>query len=232
MNNKTLAVVIVAGGNGHRMGSEIPKQFLKVNGAEIIEHTLQTFIECKLAQMIVIVCNKDYIDHTKKLVSAISSDVPIEIVSGGETRQASVYQGLQKVSDFKYVMIHDAVRCCLSVADIHKLFDTLKTSSSCALGVRVNDTIKLADSDSCAILKTIDRQNLWHIQTPQAFAVADIIDAHNQALNSGFEATDDCALAERVGMVVKIVEGSYTNIKVTTPSDLILAGEFLKGRRF
>ena len=232
MGNKTLAVVIVAGGSGQRMGSKIPKQFIKVNGAEIIEHTVRVFLECKLAQKIVIVCNKDYIDHTKELVSPLSSCVPIEVISGGATRQASVYEGLQKVSDFDFVMIHDAVRCCLSVEDIHKLFDTLKTSVSCALGVRVNDTIKLADSDSGTILKTIDRQNLWHIQTPQAFAVADIINAHNQAINSGFEATDDCALAERVGMVVKIVEGSYTNIKVTTPSDLILAGEFLKGRRF
>ncbi|MBR2405374.1 MAG: 2-C-methyl-D-erythritol 4-phosphate cytidylyltransferase [Clostridia bacterium] len=232
MSNRTLAVVIVAGGSGQRMGSEIPKQFLKVNGIEIIQHTLRAFLECKLAQKIVVVCNKDYIDHTQKLVTSISSDVPIEIVSGGATRQNSVYEGLQKVSDFKYVMIHDAVRCCLSVEDIYKLFDTLKASSACALGVRVNDTIKLADSESQAIIKTIDRQNLWHIQTPQAFDVADIIDAHTQALHSGFEATDDCALAERVGMVVKIVEGSYTNIKVTTPSDLILAGEFLKGRRF
>ena len=231
MNNKTLAVVIVAGGSGLRMGSEIPKQFIKVNGAQIIEHTLQAFLECKLAQKIVVVCNKDYIDHTKKLVSAICAAVPIEVVAGGTTRQLSVYEGLQKVSDFEYVMIHDAVRCCLSVEDIHKLYDALKVSA-CALGVRVNDTIKLADSDSHAIVKTIDRQNLWHIQTPQAFKVADIIEAHNQALQSGYEATDDCAIAEKAGMVVKIVEGSYTNIKVTTPSDLILAGEFLKGRRF
>ncbi|MBR5505137.1 MAG: 2-C-methyl-D-erythritol 4-phosphate cytidylyltransferase [Clostridia bacterium] len=231
MNNKTLAVVIVAGGSGLRMGSEIPKQFIKVNGAQIIEHTLQAFLECKLAQKIVIVCNKDYIDHTKKLVSAICAAVSIEVVAGGATRQLSVYEGLQKVSDFEYVMIHDAVRCCLSVEDIHKLYDALKVSA-CALGVRVNDTIKLADSESHAIVKTIDRQNLWHIQTPQAFKVADIIEAHNQALQSGYEATDDCAIAEKAGMVVKIVEGSYTNIKVTTPTDLILAGEFLKGRRF
>lgn len=231
MNNKTLAVVIVAGGNGLRMGSEIPKQFIEVNGAQIIEHTLQAFLECKLAQKIVIVCNKDYIDHTQKLVSSICPAVPVEVIAGGATRQLSVYEGLQKVSDFEYVMIHDAVRCCLSVEDIHKLYDALK-ASACALGVRVNDTIKLADSDSHAIVKTIDRQNLWHIQTPQAFKVADIIEAHNQALQSGYEATDDCAIAEKAGMVVKIVEGSYTNIKVTTPSDLILAGEFLKGRRF
>ncbi len=227
-----MAVVIVAGGSGRRMGSEIPKQFIKVNGAEIIEHTLRVFLECRVAQKIVVVCNKDYIAHTQKLVSALSSTVPIEVVSGGSTRQASVYEGLQKVSDFEYVMIHDAVRCCLSVEDIHKLFDFLKASASCALGVRVNDTIKLADANSGAILKTIDRENLWHIQTPQAFRVDDILHAHNLALQSGFEATDDCALAERVGMVVKIVEGSYTNIKVTTPSDLVLAGEFLKGRRF
>lgn len=229
MNLKSTAVVLVAGGSGLRMGTDIPKQFIKIEGREIIEHTLSVFLQSEVADKIVIVCKKAYIAHVNQLVSKLSSPIPIIIAEGGFTRQSSVYNGLLKAADCEYVMIHDAVRCCITVEDIRKLKDNLSYCDSCALGVKVKDTIKLADGTSDNILKTINRKNLWHIQTPQAFKTADIISAHELAINNGFEATDDCAIAEKAGMTVNIVEGSYSNIKVTTPVDLILAREILKG---
>lgn len=224
------AVILVAGGSGLRMGTDIPKQFISIEGREIIEHTLYTFIKSDIAYKIVIVCSRAYIAHTEQLVSNISSQIPIIVTEGGTTRQASVYKGLLEAADCEYVMIHDAVRCCITLEDIIKLRDNLAYCNSCALGVKVKDTIKLADGSSRNILKTIDRDNLWHIQTPQAFKTQEILSAHRLALKTGFEATDDCALAENAGMTVNIVEGSYSNIKVTTPTDLIFARELLKGR--
>lgn len=230
MSLNSTAVILVAGGCGLRMGTDIPKQFITIAGMEIIEHSICAFLESNIADKLVIVCSKAYIAHTNMLISKITSQIPIIVAEGGATRQASVYNGLLEATDCEYVMIHDAVRCCITPEDIIKLRDNLVHCSSCALGVRVKDTIKLADGSSGNILKTIDRNNLWHIQTPQAFKTQEILSAHRLALKTGFEATDDCAVAENAGMTVNIVEGSYNNIKVTTPTDLIFARELLKGR--
>ncbi len=229
MNSKKTALVLVAGGSGTRMGGKLPKQYMKINGREIIEHTLSTFHDSGMFDKIVIVCAKPYMAHVTSLLQSFKSEIPVVITESGETRQASVFNGLKKVSDCHYVMIHDAVRCCITVDEIKRLAKVLTQDKACALGLKVKDTIKLSNDDN-TILNTLNRDNLWHIQTPQAFVTSEIIGAHNLAMQQNFNATDDCAIAENAGICVTIVEGSDTNLKITTPFDLVVASEILKAR--
>jgi len=230
MNCENTALVLVAGGQGTRMGGDLPKQYMQLNGREIIEHTISAFCASKTIGKIVIVCAKAYIDHVKSLAERLDCHIPVCVTEGGDTRQASVRNGLKLISDYRYVMIHDAVRCCITVEEILKISAALWQNKACALGVRVKDTIKRADTDSNVITETVNRDNLWHIQTPQAFVTSDIIAAHNVAEINGFIATDDCSVAEHAGMKVVIIEGSETNLKVTTPVDLLIASHILSGR--
>ncbi len=229
MNSKKLALVLSAGGSGTRMGGKLPKQYMKINGREIIQHTLSAFYNSGMFDKIVIVCAKPYMDHVSSLVQSFNFEIPVVITEGGETRQTSVFNGLKQAFDCHYVMIHDAVRCCITVDEIRALYHILTQDKACALGVRVKDTIKLSN-DNNTILNTLNRDNLWQIQTPQAFVTSNIINAHNLAAQQNFSATDDCAIAENAGICVTIVEGAYTNLKVTTPIDLVVASEILKGR--
>ncbi len=228
MKSKKTALVLVAGGSGTRMGGDLPKQYIKIDGREIIEYTLSAFYKSKTIDKFIVVCAKPYIEHIKTLLEVFDNDIPYFVTEGGITRQASVYNGLKLASDCDYVMIHDAVRCCITVDEIKKLHNTLLQEKSCALGVRVKDTIKLSDNNN-SICTTLNRDNLWHIQTPQAFVTADIIRAHELAKKQDFFATDDCAVAENANINITIVEGNDTNLKVTTPIDLIVATQILKG---
>lgn len=225
MNKKT-AAIIVAGGTGNRMNSDIPKQFINLCGKEIICHTVNTFINCGFIDKIVIVCHKDYINHCQNLFKDINN---ISFVTGGSTRQESVYNGLKEVTDCSYVLVHDAVRCLVTVEEIQKLYDTLHQKGSCTLAVKVKDTIKMADNDN-TVTATVPRENLWQIQTPQAFLTSELTKAHELALKTSFNGTDDCSLMENAKKSITLVEGSYENIKITTPSDLEIAKVFLKGR--
>ncbi len=226
MSTPSICAIIVAGGTGSRMGMNFPKQFIEINGKEIIEHTVDAFIKSCCVDKIVIVCHKDYIAHTTALFE--NREFPIVIAEGADTRQKSVVNGLSKADDCRYVMIHDAVRCCINPDDIRTARDALFIHKACALGVRVKDTIKKSDKNG-KIIETVDRNNLWQIQTPQCFESELINKAHKMAADAGIEATDDCQVAEFAGYDVIIVEGSYENIKITTPSDLALASDFLKG---
>ncbi len=227
MNDKSLAVIIVAGGTGLRMGTDVPKQFLEINQKEIIEYTIEAFVESKVADKIYIVCHKDYVEHVRSIMESASHSVSFEVVTGGSDRQKSVYNGLVRAKEHKYVMIHDAVRCCITKKEILDVYDMLINSGACALGVKVKDTIKIVDS-SDEIVETPDRRYLVQIQTPQAFETKDIINAHESAAKLGILATDDCALVETMGQKIKVVYGSYDNIKITTPEDIIVAKEILK----
>lgn len=224
--NKRTAVIIVAGGTGSRMGENLPKQFLKIKNKEILRHTAETFANCDVADKIVIVCHSDYLKHCTGLVSDLNSN--ISVVCGGATRQESVFAGLSEVRDFEYVLVHDAVRCMVRCEDIKKLHTELLSGNSCTLAVKVKDTIKMSDENNF-VTNTVPRELLWNIQTPQAFRVSDLYQAHIHALETNFSGTDDCSVVEHFGKSVKLVEGSYENIKITTPSDLKLAEIFMEG---
>lgn len=224
--NKNLAAVIVAGGTGSRMGGDIPKQFLKINGKEIISHTLSVFENCSFTDKIIIVCHGDYLDLCKELSKGIKKDV--QVIKGGKTRQESVYLGIKEVSDTKYVLVHDAVRCLVEIPHIEKLYNELLKGNSCTLAVKVKDTIKEADENNL-VVSTPKRSRLWQIQTPQAFLTSELLSAHEYAIKNSFEGTDDCSLMEYFGKKIVLVEGSYKNIKITTKSDIEIAKVFMKG---
>lgn len=229
MNKLKFGVIIVAGGSGTRMGADYPKQFLKLRGKEILLHALDAVELSGVADEIVIVCHKDYLDFCRTLIGGRRLDECTEVVAGGETRQESVFNGLKALKDCDYVLIHDAVRCCVAPGDIKKISKHVSEDGSCALGVKVKDTLKIADAEGY-ICSTPDRDYLWQIQTPQAFSYDIILRAHQKAIENNLSATDDCALAEAFGEKIRIIEGSYENIKITTPSDMDIAELFLKKR--
>ncbi len=224
--NKKTAALIVAGGTGSRMGGNVPKQFMELGGSEIIVHTLNTFASCDFIDGIIVVCHSDYMAHCAELLKSI--DKPSVVVCGGKTRQRSVYNGLCAADDYTYVMVHDAVRCLVTEEEIASLHRELIISGSCTLAVRSKDTTKLADSRGY-VANTLPRENLWQIQTPQAFLLNELKEAHEYAAKNSFEATDDCSVMEYVNKPIKLVEGRYENIKITTPSDMEIAKLFLKG---
>ena len=225
MSRKT-AVIIVAGGTGSRMGTDMPKQFLKIRNKEILLHTAEIFAACGIADKIVIVCHADYIEHCRNLTLSVNAG--ISVVCGGNTRQESVFAGLAEVREYDYVLVHDAVRCLVSCEDIKKLYSELLSGNSCTLAVKVKDTVKMSD-EAGFVTSTLPREFLWNIQTPQAFETDKLFRAHEYALETGFAGTDDCSVMEHFGEKVKLVEGSYENIKLTTPSDLKLAEIFMEG---
>ncbi len=217
MDIKTTAL-IAAAGSGTRMQSDVPKQFLKIDGIPVIAKTLAVFQKSPLIDEIVIIAGKGY----KKEIKAISDEYNISkltaIVSGGDTRQQSVMNGLSAVRG-ENVLIHDGVRPFITEKMISDVTNALNKYDAAAVGVPVNDTLKSADKDM-EIVKTVDRSSLYAIQTPQGFKTEKILKAHTYAKENSLTVTDDCALFEQLKIPVKIVSGSATNIKITTPDDL------------
>lgn len=216
------AAVIVAAGSGTRMGTEIPKQFLSVIGKPVISYTLEKFNNNINIDEIVIVTKEEYISYCQNLVKEMEFNKVTSIVTGGATRQQSVYNGITAVGDdVDNVFIHDGARPLISDSVITKCAVSLKTNTACAVGVPMKDTIKYSDSGKF-IDRTVDRSRLWQIQTPQCFNKALAVKYHKQAATEGFEATDDCMLFEHYGEKIALVEGEYENIKITSPQDIFV----------
>lgn len=216
------AGVIVAAGSGTRMGTDLPKQFLDVFGMPVIVHTLKKFNSCNSIHEIVIVTKEEFIPLCHSLVETYDLNKVVSIVVGGKTRQISVCNGINSVSDdVENVFIHDAARPLVSVETIEKCASVLSNEKACAVGVPMKDTIKYS-SDGRYIQKTVDRSLLWQIQTPQCFKKHLALQLHKRALDDGFEATDDCMIFEHYGENIAIVEGEYENIKITSPQDIFV----------
>lgn len=214
-------VVIAAGGVGSRFGGDIPKQYVDVNSMPVIAHTISKFQNIDIISEIVIVSHKNYIVYCNDIVKEFDFSKVTSIIEGGNTRQQSVYKGLKSISS-DYVLIHDAARPLVSERDIEKCCNVLKDTEACALGARIVDTVKKS-IDGEYISETIDRSTLWTVQTPQCFKKSTIIKCHQNALFDSFEATDDCMLAERYGVKIRLVESSTTNLKITDYKDLAIA---------
>lgn len=218
------SVVIAAAGKGTRMGLDINKQYIEVNGRSILAMTIQRFEECGQIDEIVIVANENEIDYCQNSIIERFGFTKVKaVVSGGETRQQSVFSGLCNVSaDCGIVLIHDGARPFIRNESIIACIDAARAFGAAGAAVPVKDTIKLVSADGF-IDRTIDRSGLWQIQTPQAFEYGLIMDAHRKALSEGIDATDDAMLAERLGHKVKLVMSDYYNIKITTREDLVFA---------
>lgn len=218
---KSFGVIIAAGGSGTRFGSDVPKQFVDALGVPVIAHTISRFEACKHISEIVIVTHKDYLVFCSDVIKKFKFTKVTSIIEGGATRQKSVFKGIKAI-DTDYVLIHDAARPLVSEDVIERCCEELTVYGSCAAGVRTTDTIKISE-DGEFITSTLDRTKLWQIQTPQCFEREFILKCHKNAAFEGFEATDDCMLAEHYGAKIKLVESEYTNLKITNYKDLDIA---------
>ena len=217
-------VVIVAAGTGSRMNMGINKQFIKLEGKEIIAYTIEKFYNNSNIEDIVVVVKEDESEFFKKEILDKYNFKNVKIAYGGKERQDSVYNGL-KLLDEKcdVVLIHDGARPFVS----DKIIDKAKEHKAIVVGVPVKDTIKVIDNDK-NIVDTPNRSVLWAVQTPQTFDYNILIDAYKDAFKNKFYGTDDAMLVERIGYKVKMLEGSYNNIKITTQEDLNIGSQILR----
>ena len=220
--------VIVAAGKGKRMGTEISKQFLPLGGKEILAHTVQKFEKAKNIRDIILVTGADSLQDVQEMAQEYGWEKIVSIVAGGKERHDSVWNGLQQVAaDTEIILIHDGVRPFVTEDILNISIETALEMGGCVAGVPAKDTIKVCDGENIAIA-TPDRSTLCQIQTPQTFRKERIVKAYEQAKEDGFVGTDDASFAEHCGYPVKVIMGSYRNIKITTKEDLIIGEAFLK----
>ena len=221
-------VVIVAAGTGSRMNMGINKQFIKLEGKEIIAYTIEKFYNNSNIEDIVVVVKEDESEFFKKEILDKYNFKNVKIAYGGKERQDSVYNGL-KLLDEKcdVVLIHDGARPFVSDKIIDKSIEDAKEHKAIVVGGPVKDTIKVIDNDK-NIVDTPNRSVLWAVQTPQTFDYNILIDAYKDAFKNKFYGTDDAMLVERIGYKVKMLEGSYNNIKITTQEDLNIGSQILR----
>ena len=218
--------VIVAGGSGSRMNSEIPKQYLPINGLPVLMHTIKAFYNYNNALSIIVVLPPNDLKLWEELCDAYQFKLPIQVTSGGTTRFQSVRNGLDKVGPDGVVAIHDGVRPIVNKEIIAASFEIAALHGSAIAAVRLKESIRVTDKDQT---KTADRSKYRIIQTPQTFQVRIIKEAYQIQEDPQF--TDDASVLEKSGHKISLFEGSYKNIKITTPEDLIIAEAFLKNRR-
>jgi 2-C-methyl-D-erythritol 4-phosphate cytidylyltransferase len=217
-----ISAIILAGGKGKRMGSNISKQFIVVNGKPILYYTLTKFLKCKAIDNIILVLPDDEIEYCKKEILDKYSLKVNQIVEGGKERQESVYNGLKACVDSNLVLIHDGARPFVSEKIINDGIKYAQMYGAAAPGVMPKDTIKIKDSEGFSI-QTPSRDDLVAVQTPQVFKWSTIMECHEKIKKDKIIVTDDTMVIERYGHKVYLYEGTYNNIKVTTQEDLLIA---------
>lgn len=221
-----ISAIILAGGKGTRMGANISKQYIKLKGKPILYYTIKRFSESKDIDKIILVLPKDEIDYCKeKVLDKYSLHVDL-IVEGGKERQDSVMNALNELIDEEIVLIHDGARPFVSQRIIDEGIKYARLYGASAPGVMTKDTIKIKGDNNFA-LSTPDRNTLVAIQTPQVFKFGIIKECHKKVKEEDIKVTDDTMVVETYGNKVYLYEGDYTNIKVTTPEDLILAEKLI-----
>lgn len=219
--------VIVAAGQGRRMGTPVNKVLLPLGDAPVIVHTLRVFDRDPDCSGIVLVVNHSEKRTMLDLLDRYAIEKVITLVDGGNERKDSVHNGLMQLAGEEgIVLIHDGARPFVNSDRITAVTRAASQSGAAILAVPVKDTIKQVSGKK--IEKTLDRSSLWAAQTPQAFRLSIIMAAHRAGKVMNLEATDDAALVELSGHPVEIVKGSYRNIKLTTPEDLVIAEKFLR----
>jgi len=224
----SVIVLIPAAGMGRRMQASFNKQYLVLDDRPILAHTLSLFDDHPRVDHIYLISPADEIPFCRReVVQRFGFRKVRELVVGGAERQDSVRNGLRAchADDDDIVLIHDGVRPFFPSRLIDAVIDTATRVGGSVIGVPVKDTIK--DVEDGLIVGTPERGRLWQAQTPQGFRYPLIREAHEQALADGWRGTDDASLVERLGQPVAMLEGSYRNIKITTPEDLVLARAFL-----
>lgn len=225
MNNKEYAL-IVAGGKGTRINSKLPKQFLELNGLPILMHTINAFYRYSEQIQIIVVLPADDFSTWKMLCEKYQFNKPLILQQGGETRFQSVKKGLEKIETDGLVAIHDGVRPLVNEDIIGASFRLASVHQCAVASVRLKDSIRETNQDNT---KSVDRSKFRLIQTPQTFQVDLIKQAYQ--IKEDVSLTDDASVAERSGHRISLFEGSYENIKITTPEDIVVAEALLASQK-
>lgn len=225
------AAIVLAAGQGKRMESKIQKQFLLLNGKPLITYSLKAFEESGVDR-IILVTGEDEISYCRKeVVEKYGFSKVTAVIAGGKERYHSVYEGLKAAREAEYVLIHDGARPLLTEKIIDRALKGVKEYGACVAGMPVKDTIKLSDAAGF-VASTPDRSRLWQIQTPQAFSYSWIRQAYDKLFSSEEYqrgVTDDAMVLESMSShKVRLIEGSYSNMKVTTPEDMAVAEALMK----
>jgi 2-C-methyl-D-erythritol 4-phosphate cytidylyltransferase len=223
-----ISAIIVAAGKGMRMKDPTRKQYLDLAGRPILAHSVMVFDTCELIDKIFLVVPKEDIEYCRKnIVPFMGLKNGLNLVPGGEQRQNSVYNGLQAIDKkTDTVVVHDGVRPFIQPDELESCILGARKFGACILGIPAGDTVKYVGK-SGFIEKTLARDSIWFAQTPQAFKYELIIRAHETARRDGYTGSDDASLVERLGVGVKIINGSKKNIKITVREDLVIARAML-----
>lgn len=217
MKNTRFSVVLLAGGRGTRFGSTLPKQYTLVNQKPLAIYSFEVFLSLPEIEQCIIVCEPQF--DTLFLKKADTMRLPIQFARPGLRRQDSLYNGIQLLPDQALVCIHDAARPLIDSATVRRAVEAAAHCDAAVVGVRVKSTIKICDP-SGMIVETPERSSLWEIQTPQVIRCKLLKEGLLYAHKHQLTVTDDASLVELLEKPVKVIEGSYTNVKVTTKEDL------------
>jgi len=223
INPSAIGAIIVAAGRGSRMGLGYNKVFADLRGRPVLDHTISAFVHSGLVGTLILTINPDDEKKAASICMPYKKDLNIIIAYGGAERQDSVYNGLQAVPDnVEVVLIHDGARPFIDRRIIEdSISNALAYGAACA-GVPAKDTIKIVD-DGKTVVSTPERSALGQAQTPQSFKKDIILSAYKYACENGIRGTDDAGIAEKAGFKVVMFEGSYRNIKLTSPEDFLIA---------
>lgn len=226
---KRYTAIVLAAGAGKRMQSAVRKQYLMIAGKPVLYYALNAFEQSKISDIILVVGAGEIEYCRKEILEKYGIQKVKAIVEGGRERYHSVYEGLKAASGTDYVLIHDGARPFVTQEIIQRSMEAATQYGACVVGMPVKDTIKIIGEDGFAET-TPERSRLWQIQTPQAFSYPLILGAYEKVLmQDDTSITDDAMVLERAsGQKVKVIEGSYQNIKITTPEDIFLAEAYLK----
>lgn len=217
-------VIIVAGGSGLRMGTDLPKQFLELCGKPVLMHTIQCFYDFDPHSELILVLPLLQQEYWSQLCQEHSFTLPHQVATGGETRFHSVQNGLRLIQGEGIIFIHDGVRPLVSRETLGRCFETAREYGNALPVLPVNESLRQLEGDQN---RAVDRSQYLIVQTPQTFHSAQILQAFSQPYDPAF--TDDATVAEKAGFPIHLVEGNRENIKITTPTDLIIAGAFMQG---
>lgn len=222
------AAIILSAGKGTRMKTEISKQYISVKGYPVLYYSLKAFEKSNVDE-IIIVAGKDDLNYVKQeIVDKYSVGKVKSIVAGGKERYDSVINGLEQISECENVLVHDGARPLIQTEVINRIIKEVSNGISCVAAMPVKDTIKISDENGF-VKETPERKNLWQIQTPQAFRTELLKQAYHEMRQAGDDTiTDDSMVIEKYSEEkVRLIEAEYSNIKITTPEDLLFMEKYL-----
>ena len=226
-----VSAIFPAAGQGRRMKAGKNKVLLKLALKPLLLHTLHRFSDVPEVGELIVVTGREEMGEVRSILSAAKGLKPWRLVEGGSERQYSIWNGLKTVSDeADIVLVHDAARPLVTKAVIERVIEGARKYGGAVAAVPEKNTVKVVDEEGF-VVSTPPRDRLWAVQTPQGFRKEILVEANIRAEADGFLGTDDASLVERIGVPIKVVEGDYSNIKITTPEDMVTAEAFMKQMR-